>query len=126
MDDAFYLETAQDAADVIEQFGQPCVLTREGSGGGKYDPDTQDVTNVPDAEFTSNTAKLDYETRDIDGANILVGDVRFLIGFDLGTEPTNGDVITLTRSGSQWSVVRSKTLDPGGVAVLYDVQARAM
>ena len=123
MDDAFYLDLAQGASELIEQLGQPCVLSREG-GTSVYDVNTGTTTDVANDTFTASAVKLDYETRDIDGTTILSGDVRFIIGFELNIEPRAGDAFTLTRHNEKYRVVRSKPLDPGGVAVIYDVQAR--
>lgn len=126
MDDVFYRDLAEGAAELIAELGQPCTLAREGTGGGVYDPETSTTTDAsPDASYPGNAVKLDYETKDIDGTDIRSGDVRFLIGFDLQAEPKSDETITLTRDASKWRVVKCKPLDPGGFVVLYDVQARA-
>lgn len=117
----FYDNLAETASELLEEFGTDLVLTRVASGA--YDPDTGDVTNT-ETTHTGFGAAFDYESRDIDGTKIKAGDQRILISVTGMAEPEADDRVTV--NGKTFTVVRSRTLAPAGVPVVFEVQARGL
>ena len=115
----FYDDLAEAASELLEEFGTGLVLKRVTSGA--YDPATGDVANT-ETTHAGFGAAFDYESRDIDGTKIKAGDHRILIGVAGMAEPEADDRVTI--SGRTFTVVRSRTLAPAGVPVVFDVQAR--
>jgi hypothetical protein len=121
MASALYGELAQAAVDLLNELGQLVLLTRAGAGGG-YDPDEGFVEEGGEQVWSANGVEFQYEQREVDGSLIQSGDRRVLIAPDLGTMPQSGDVITL--GAYRLEVVESRPLQPAGVVVLHEVQAR--
>ncbi len=117
----FYEDLAETASELIEEFGTDLVLTHVVSGA--YDPATGDVTNT-ETTHTGFGAAFDYESRDVDGTKIKVGDQRILIAVAGMAEPEADDRVAI--NGKTFTVVLSRTLAPAGVPVVFDVQARGL
>ena len=118
---ALYDELAQAAVDLLDELGQIVLLTRARAGGG-YDPDAGTVEEGGEQVWSANGVEFEYSQREVDGSLIQSGDRRVLIAPDLGTVPQSGDVITL--GATRLEVVESRPLQPAGVVVLHEVQAR--
>ncbi len=122
MTDAFdYLESRDDADELIAEFGQVVSVRRTSSTGNEWDP------VVTTADYTTLAAILDYNSRQIDGENILITDRRALIAAGpltaLGvTSIAPPDSIVV--GGVAVPVVRVMPLNPAGVVVMYDCQLR--
>ena len=108
------------AVELIDRFGSTVTLTRPATG--EYDPATGTV-NVTPQNVTSRAVRSQFHTQEIDGANVLTGDVKVLVSPDIALEPQAGDSITLT--GTTYRVMRCEEVKPGDSVVLYTVQARA-
>jgi hypothetical protein len=121
MASALYGELAQAAVDLLNELGQLVLLSRPGEGGG-YDPDSGVVDEEAVEVWSASGVEFDYQQREVDGSLIQSGDRRVLIAPDLGTMPQSGDVITL--GVYRLEVVVSRPLQPAGVVVLHEVQAR--
>jgi hypothetical protein len=118
---ALYDELAQAAVDLLNELGQIVLLTRPGEAGG-YDPDSGIVEEGGEQVWSAYGVEFEYSQREVDGSLIQSGDRRVLIAPSLGTTPQSGDVITL--GATRLEVVESRPLQPAGVVVLHEVQAR--
>jgi len=121
MASALYGELAQAAVDLLNELGQLVLLSRPGAGAG-YDPDTGFVDEEAVVVWSANGVEFEYNQREVDGSLIQSGDRRVLIAPNLGTMPQSGDVVTL--GAYRLEVVESRPLQPAGVVVLHEVQAR--
>lgn len=116
-----YIESRADADELIEEFGQAVSIRRVSSTGPAHDPT---ITTV---DYTTFAAILDYNSRQIDGENILVTDRRALIAAGplsaLGiTSIAPPDSIVI--GGVAVPVVRVMPLNPAGTVVMFDCQLR--
>lgn len=116
-----YIESRDDADELIAEFGQVVAVRRTSTTGPAHDP------TVTTADYTTLAAILDYNSRQIDGQNILVTDRRALIAAGplaaLGiTSIAPPDSIVV--GGIAVPVVRVMPLNPAGVLVMYDCQLR--
>jgi hypothetical protein len=121
MASALYGELAQAAVDLLNELGQIVLLTRPAAGAG-YDPDAGFVDEGDVQVWSASGVEFEYNQREVDGSLIQRGDRRVLIAPSLGTTPKSGDVITL--GAYRLEVVESRPLQPAGVVVLHEVQAR--
>lgn len=116
-----YIESRDDADELIEEFGQVVAVRRTSSTGPAHDP------TITTADFTTLAAILDYNSRQIDGENILLTDRRALIAAGpltaLGiTSIAPPDSIVV--GGVAVPVVRVMPLNPAGVLAMFDCQLR--
>lgn len=124
-DTAFYTEMQELAQELLNDFGAPVTLIKEGSAGGGYDADGNPQGAVADVTATGVGARLNYtsETRqafvEATGTVIMTGDCRLLYK---GGTPIIGMFVTL--SGIKWRVVALLPLDPAGILVMYELQLR--
>lgn len=114
----FYNNFASLAGRLIKQRGQQVTFTRSsgsnpitGAGG------TQ-------SSFTGFGLVFDYESRLVDGVQIIAQDKRLLLEPDLGgnTPAVNDDV---TIQGVAYKAMNVSPLSPAGTVVKYDVQLRS-
>ena len=85
--------------------------------------------NTPDVDITNIPAVfLDYKNQEIDGTLVMLGDKKCLIAqLDMPTtQPETKDKI-LEADGSEWKIVRVKTLQPGNIAetIMWTLQLRS-
>lgn len=108
---------ASDVTAALAEVGMAATLTRPGTG-----PTTPwDATAVtPGAALAVTVVRDTWTRRHVDGALIMADDAFFLM--DATVAPTPDDRLTV--GGTDYRVVRVKPTSPGGVAVLYEVQAR--
>ena len=118
-DTAFYTEMQELAQELLEDFGAPVTLVKEGSAGGGYDADGNVQAHVASVSVTGVGAALDYKRDEIDGTVIQSGDCKLLYK---GGAPEIG--MTVTLSGIKWRVVAFMPLDPAGIVVMYECQLR--
>jgi hypothetical protein len=108
------------AADVIAamaEVGMAATLTRPDTGPAT--PwDTAPV--VAGAALAVTVMRDTWTRRHVDGTLIMADDAFFLM--DATVAPTPDDRLTV--GGDVFRVIRVKPTSPGGVAVLYEVQAR--
>lgn len=123
MASALYGELAQAAVDLLDELGQLVLLTRPGAGSG-YNPDSGFVDEGDLEVWSASGVEFEYQQREVDGSLIQRGDRRVLIAPDLGTMPQSGDVLSLGMY--RLEVVESRPLQPAGVVVLHEVQARGV
>lgn len=112
-----YAEDAADAAELIEEFGQPGFLRRYAASGSKFDP-----TMTPN-DMPVFLVALDYKRSEIDGTRILATDRKVYLSTDgLTVEPELSDRMVI--GGSECEIVSISPLAPAGVVVFYEIQAR--
>jgi hypothetical protein len=105
----------------IAEAGFAAVLRKPGvTTGDAWDPTPG--TPVPYPVVLVETA---FDERLIDGSRVKAEDRRFLMSVGaLVVEPTNADTLVLP-DGTELDIVRVQPLRPGGVTLLWDLQARA-
>ena len=114
----FYTDLRGTATALLADKGRPITLRKRSAGA--YDPSTG-TTAVTDAVYTVSAVTRSFPERLIDGQMIRSGDVRVTIQAGVA-EPVEGDRLTV--DGTEMSVVRVRPVSPGGVPVIYVVQAR--
>jgi hypothetical protein len=121
MADAFDYGRSKATADrLIARFGQAAVLRRPGAPSGPvYDPTPGEPT-----DYACTIVVLAYDNREIDGTRILSTDKKVLLSKgSLAIEPALSDKLVI--GGTEHAIVDPiQPLSPGGVVVLYQVQAR--
>lgn len=116
-----YIESRDDADELIEEFGQIVAVRRTSSTGNEWDP------TVTTADYTTLAAILDYNSRQIDGENILITDRRALIAAGPLTTLGINSIAppdSIVVGGVAVPVVRVMPLNPAGVLVMFDCQLR--
>lgn len=101
-------------------FGTTATLTHKVSG--TYDPNTSEapVTSVAD---TVNVVIAPYDADLIDGTFIHVGDLQVIMGTEgVTSDPQAGDNVTV--GAKTFKVIKAKTHQPVGQAVLHELQVR--
>lgn len=120
-----YSEIADVADEILEEFGQAVTLTHVEPG--EYVPG-EGITNTTSLQYGTG-AVVDWDTRQVDGTLILIGDKRLLLsplntaGLAL-TAPVLGDTVTDAAGIVYTLVVPLKTVSPAGTVVLFDVNLR--
>lgn len=106
--------------------GKGLALTLIKKTAGAYDPATSSSTNTT-TSYSGSGLREEYDLKDVDGAMVRQGDVKFLVspmlinGNDT-PEPSADDSITF--DGSTYSVVSVSPWNYAGIAVGFEVQAR--
>ncbi len=90
-------------------------LTKKGTQDSPWDDPATPTTHSVAVVVT------EYDLRHVDGVLIQAQDRRVLVEA-AGVVPKPSD--TLTIGGVVYNVIRSMPLDPGGVALMFEVQAR--
>lgn len=114
----FYDNLAQTASGLLHQFGQSVTFHR--GVVGQYDPSTGKPA-VSTLSYTGFGAAFDYSRKEIDGTNVLSGDIKFLLERTT-TTPAVHDVVTIDGKGYRVLVVTPTA--PGGTVVMYECQLR--
>lgn len=117
-----YLESRDDADELITEFGQAVSLRRTTSTGPAYEP-TQSVT-----DYATKAVKIEFTLRQIQAGNVLATDERWLVAARpltaLGvTSITTPDAL-VTGDSVVHPVLDAKPLNPAGTVVFYDCHIR--
>lgn len=115
-----YANTAKRVQRQLKRAGMAVTLTR--ITPGTYDPSTGSVTNT-EATYSASGVVVSYTQGVIDGTIIQAGDQRVYMDAVSGTAPQTGDKLAI--AGVTYTVVNAYPVSPAGIAVLFDVQARA-
>jgi hypothetical protein len=108
-------------ANAIQQFGMPMTLSTETAG--VYDPATGVISNPTKVESPVSGLIMEYDSKDIDGSVIKIGDKKVLMtASDTTPEPTSD--YTLTMGDKDWAVINCNPIAPAGLAIVYEVQVR--
>jgi hypothetical protein len=118
-----YLESRDDADELIEEFGAVASVRRVVASGSETEP-----TLTP-TDYSTFAARVDFTTKQLRDTTILDTDVRLLVA--AGPLSVLG-VITLATpdklvlaTGEVFSVIRTVALRPAATVVLFDCQCRA-
>lgn len=119
-----YKGSAKRAEAALARVGVKAFLKVQSQTGLDYDPNVG-----PEKRFVVYLAVLDYKISEIDNARVLQTDKRVLMSVGKLTQaPTPDDVLEI--GGVNYKIVGPQTglgvkiIAPGGITVLYDIQAR--
>lgn len=105
--------------------GEPlsATLLRPSPGTVDYTRPLSEQTGGADEKHPCTVVQSSYTARDRGGANIMTGDIKLLVSTEgLTIAPKNSDKIRV--SGQTYSIVDVQETAPGGVALMWTVQAR--
>jgi hypothetical protein len=116
-----YLESRQDADELIAEFGAAASVRRVTSSGSDFAP-TLTLTDYP-----TFAAKVEFTWKQMQGGNVLENDERWLVAAGplnaLGvTTILPGDALVV--GGVVKTVLPVDTLAPAGTVVLFDCHIR--
>lgn len=116
-----YLESRDDADELISDFGAAASVRRVVASGTVYDPD------LTETDYATKAVKVDWTLKQIQGGNILATDERWLVAAGplaaLGvTSFLPGDKIVV--GGAARTILEAKPLSPAGTVVMWDCQIR--
>lgn len=125
-----YLESQQDADELIEEFGQVGAIRRTVivPPANPWDEAEEVVTDYP-----VTLAILPMDEKRIDGTLILSGDRQALMSRQgLSITPVVGDIVLFNGSfvasvytgGEAWTIRKLDALAPAGTVVLFDAVVR--
>lgn len=121
MADAFdYLATRADADELIAEFGQAGAIRRVGATStvNPWDPEASASVDHP-----CLLVDLEYSAGEANGTLIRQTDRKILMSVStLTIEPTEADQVVV--GGHAMEIVNVSPLAPGGVVILYEIQAR--
>lgn len=126
-----YVGTAQEAADILAEFGALATVTRTPAPVDDG-PDTGQPSQVP-ASVTAWAAVFDYTEKTYgnqDDALVRAGDRQIYMaavdvdGVAIPVEDVPIEASILGPDGAAYIVKNCKPINPAGVPVLYDIQAR--
>ena len=113
-----YTKYATKAFTKVKKYGSPVTITR--ARGKEYDIDKDEYTDTG-TQFGGFALQSRFEQRDIDGTNIMFGDIKFMAV--LYDKPMTDDTITF--EGSTYTIKNVFPLNPNGKTnIYYIIQAR--
>ena len=118
-DTAFYAEMQDLAQELLEDFGAPVTLTKEGSVGGGYDADGNVQAPVASVSVAGVGAITRYKIDEIDGTVIQSGDCGMLFR---GSEPQINMAVTI--GFDKWRVIDFAPTWPAQIVTHYTLQLR--
>lgn len=118
---SFYPDLRATAERLLIGKGQRISLRKQTAGA--YNPATGS-TGITSSTYTGiPAAVVGYKNAEIDGTLILKGDKKVLLGADsLSVVPEKDDVLSI--GGVDHSIKDVEHVAPGGVDVIYKIQAR--
>jgi hypothetical protein len=118
-DTAFYAEMQATAQELLEDFGAPVALVKEGSAGGGYDADGNVQAPVASVSVTGVGAITRYKINEIDGTVIQSGDCGMLFR---GGDPQID--MTVMLGVDKWRIVDFAPTWPAQIVTHYTLQLR--
>lgn len=116
MANPMYSELAEMAVEMIDELGKPAVLVREERSGPAHAP-----VIVP-VEHACQVADIGYSITNREGTHIQAGDKVGLMSPAVDVVPAMSDILRI--DGDDYRFVDLQPLNPGGLVVLYEYQAR--
>lgn len=113
-----YAATATRVAELIKRAGVPVTLSR--ARPGVYNRRTSSTEDAGTLTTNGSGVRAEFQFSEIDGTRIRRGDVRLYLS--IATPPETGDTITML--GEAWTVIVPRPIQPGAIALLYEVQVR--
>ena len=117
-----YAKSAATALKLITKFGQTAAIIRTEvkEPSNPWDPSTGETVVT---EYTVQAVVTEYAQRLIDGVSVKYGDKLVLVASSgLAVTPAPNDSISV--GGQTFSVVSVNVVAPGGVPLVYNLQAR--
>lgn len=115
------MSLAATATRLLTKFGDPVLIEFE--TGGDVDPATGVVTTPPtENELTGFGYPSRYRNMDVDGANVLASDIRFVTQ-QLSQRPQKGWDATV--DGTKYRVMNVQPIRSQGEDIIYICQLRA-
>jgi hypothetical protein len=115
-----YAKSQATAERLLIKFGQAGSIVRDVPGGGS-DWDPGEPVPTP---YACTVAVLKFDNKDIDGTLIKATDKKvYIAAKGLAIIPTTTDRISI--GGVQHTVIRVMPLNPAGINVYFELQARA-
>jgi hypothetical protein len=116
-----YLESRDDADELIADFGGPAAVTKQVTTGPAWD---QTLTPVAYATFA---VRVEFTWKQLQGDSVLATDQRWLVAagplaLQGVTSVTAPDSVTV--GGVDYPVVKADPLQPAGTVVMFDCQCR--
>lgn len=115
-----YINSAETASKLIEQFGR--TITHRRKNAGTYDPNTDTFTGATNVDTTIKACDFAVNGQDfVNNTLIQEGDRYALI------EPKLVNIVTtdqLIIGADTWSIIRIEDVAPAGVVVLFKVYIR--
>ncbi|NKC29145.1 hypothetical protein [Brucella ciceri] len=113
-----YARSVQTANRLIDKFGQIGAIRRTETSGDPWDPGTSDT------DYPCTLVALDYNQKDVDGTLIKSTDKKVYVATKgLTIQPTTTDKVII--GGIVSTIVQAKPLNPAGMIVYFELQARA-
>jgi len=117
---SFYSEMAEMATELITEFGQDIVITREINE--VINPVTGEVEVEADSqEYTVKGVKKKYPLSLIDGTRITSSDREILMDASV-VEPLITDTISI--NNQEWPIMEIHSINPAGIPLIYSVRVR--
>jgi hypothetical protein len=115
-----YFRAQETALRLLDKFGAAGEIWRDVPGGGPvYDPGEPTIQKTP-----CRLAVLKFDNKDIDGTLIKATDKKVYIAAKvLAIVPATTDKLMI--GGLSHTIVRVMPLNPAGIDVYFEVQARA-
>lgn len=120
MSDTFgYAELRADAEEMIAEAGQDGVIRKPGVATG----DPWNPTFGPPTDIPCKLVEWEYTAFEVDGTLIRADDRKLLVSTEGVTEAlAQADQIVV--GGKALAIISVKPLSPGGVVLLWQIQAR--
>ena len=117
-----YLESRDDADELITEFGQAVTVRKATASGSSFDP------TLTTTDYATKAARIEFTTRQLATGSVLATDERWLVAAGplaaLGvTEIRPGDLFVVGGVERKAGPL-TKPLAPAGTVVLFDVQAQ--
>lgn len=112
-------ELAQDALELITEFGQAVTFRRY---SGDYDPAEGEINETATTTFSGVAVPQQYRAFEIDNKNVLRTDIRLLVN-KTQTQPAKNDFVEIA-SGEVYRVMEVGGEKVNGEFVYYDLQVR--
>lgn len=112
-----YARSVATANRLIDKFGQTGAIRRTETSGDPWNPGTSDT------DYPCILVALDYDQKDIDGTLIKSTDKKVYVATKgLTIQPTTTDKAII--GGVVSSILQAKPLNPAGIVVYWELQAR--
>lgn len=115
-----YLSLANDATELLRDFGTVCTL--EQKTNGIFNPSTNTMTGEIVKQVELQCVRLNYKNTQVDGTVIQRGDAKLLMESNGVASPEVDDNVVL--DDGIWQVQNVKVLKPALTAVLFELQLR--
>ncbi|MBA8846260.1 hypothetical protein FHW02_004350 [Ochrobactrum sp. RH1CCR137] len=113
-----YARSVATANRLIDEFGQTGAIRRTETSGDPWNPGTSDM------DYPCTLVALDYDQKDVDGTLIKSTDKKVYVATKgLTIQPTTTDKVII--GGIVSTIVQAKPLNPAGMIVYFELQARA-